>query len=250
LVEKMKETDLRSLLSSFKEGTQSIDDLLDALSGRQELGFAVVDTGRQERTGHPEAIFGEGKSAAQILGIAQALKSKAQTVLVTRLSQAKAEELQKSLPEFLYNPTAKCMLWRADNDWASEGEIGILCAGTSDIGVAEETMVTLRSQGHQPTLYADVGVAGLHRLLSRIDKIRSHRALVVIAGMEGALASVVAGLVKAPVIAVPTSVGYGSNLGGITALLGMLNSCSPGIAVVNIDNGYGAAMAASRILEA
>lgn len=244
----MKKEQLLNLLREFQSGKRSENEIADELLGISELPHATIDIERQKRTGHPETIFGEGKTIAQIIDIVHLLKSKKQTILVTRLTPEKGESLHQMFPAGEWNQLGRCFLLRPDNSEMVPDLIGVICAGTSDLPVLEESKTTLHSLGLEPTIYTDIGVAGIHRFLHRIDSIRSHKVLIVIAGMEGALTSVVAGMVSSPVIGVPTSVGYGAHLNGLAPLLGMLNSCSPGVVVCNIDNGYGAAMAAFRIV--
>lgn len=205
---------------------------------------ATVDLDRLERTGVPEVVFGEGKSAAQIRGIAGELLGAGQDLLVTRLDADKAAQLA-DLGE--YHPRARVLV--KTHAWVDRGrgEIAVICAGTSDLPVADEAAIVAHALGNRVHRITDVGVAGLHRLLAHQDALRRCHVLIVVAGMEGALPSVVAGLTDRPVIAVPTSVGYGASFGGIAALLGMLTSCGSGVSVVNIDNGFGAAFSASRI---
>ncbi|MFT9050321.1 nickel pincer cofactor biosynthesis protein LarB [Liquorilactobacillus nagelii] len=211
-----------------------------------ELNYAKIDTARKKRTGYPEVIYGAGKTPEQISGIATALKKQGQPVLVTRVTPEKATKVQEKVSDLNYNSTAQVMIWEPQPA-THIGEIAIVTAGTSDIQVAEEAAVTAELFGNQVTRIYDVGVAGIQRLFAKLNVIRQAKVIIVIAGMEGALVSVVGGLVDQPVIAVPTSIGYGSNLNGMTPLLGMLNSCSAGISVVNIDNGFGAAYNASMI---
>ncbi|MEO6848333.1 MAG: nickel pincer cofactor biosynthesis protein LarB [Chthoniobacterales bacterium] len=212
-----------------------------------DLGYARVDTGRRERCGHPEVIFCEGKLPEEAVGIAREILSREPYLLATRASQSHYDAFVKEWPEARYFSRGRCIAVRASEQ--KEGPaIGILCAGTSDLPVAEEALVTLNTFGRQAETFYDVGVAGLHRLTACLPQIRQCGALIVVAGMEGALPSVVAGLVDCLVIAVPTSVGYGANFGGLAALLGMLNSCGSGVVVVNIDNGFGAACAADAAL--
>jgi len=217
------------------------------------LGFARIDTLRKKRCGRPEVIFGEGKTAEEIAEIATKIYATEGLVLVTRVSSVQAEEILNLLPENicepLYHQRARCLtLGEMPEQSSSLPCVGILCAGTSDLPVAEEAAVTLECFGRTVERIHDVGVAGLHRLLGEIERVRSCTVLIVVAGMEGALPSVVAGLVSIPVIAVPTSIGYGANFGGLSALLGMLNSCASSVTVTNIDNGFGAACAADAIL--
>lgn len=217
-------------------------------SGVVDLGFARVDAARRERCGRPEVIFGEGKTADQIVAIARTIHGREGHVLATRVSPSLAEGVIQGLPEAIYHPQARCLTIGSLPTDGSSHSVGILCAGTSDLPVAEEAAVTLGFFGRKVERFHDVGVAGIHRLFSVLDHVRSCGVLIVVAGMEGALPSAVAGLVETPVIAVPTSIGYGASFGGLTALLGMVNSCANGVTVVNIDNGFGGACAADAIL--
>lgn len=219
-----------------------------AQEGVVNLGFARIDSARRGRCGHPEVIFGEGKTVEEIARIARVIHDKEGYVLVTRLSPQQASGLEPLLTGAVYHARARCLLLGMPPEKKASLPIGILCAGTSDLSVAEEAAVTLEAFGRHVVRYHDIGVAGLHRLLGEIESIRACGVLIVVAGMEGALPSVVAGLVDLPVIAVPTSVGYGASFGGLAALLGMLNSCANGVSVTNIDNGFGAACAADAIL--
>jgi hypothetical protein len=216
-------------------------------SGFCDLGFAKVDTDRQRRRGHAEVIYCPGKERLQLKKIAQALVKNKQGLLLTKLEKDTFSYLKKSFPALKYNPKAKLGFLIKKNKEPSGGLVGVICAGTADIPVAEEAAVTLEVMGNRVLRLYDVGVAGVHRIMGSMDIIRKAKVIIVVAGMEGALASLVSGLVKSPVIAVPTSCGYGANFGGLAALLTMLNSCSPGVAVVNIDNGFGAGYFASLI---
>lgn len=216
-------------------------------SPTHSLGFAELDIHRGMRQGFPEVVFGEGKTADQVVSITRALLDKNQKILVTRLDQESAEAAMQAVPGAEYHKEAKCLTYGMSESSEYPGYIGIITAGTSDIPVASEAAVTARMMGHRIEMHHDLGVAGIHRILSRQEWIQKAHVLIVVAGMEGALPSVVAGLTDSPVIAVPTSVGYGTNFGGITALLGMLNSCGSGVTVVNVDNGFGAGFAASQI---
>jgi len=221
--------------------------------GIVNLGFARIDSDRGERCGRPEVVFAEGKTDEEISRIVSVIQHREGWALVTRLSAEKATLVMKSHPEAVYHERARCLVLgtpsRGEEKRRLNGlPVGVLCAGTSDLGVAEEAAVTLETFGRRIERIHDIGVAGIHRLLAEIERIRSCSVLIVVAGMEGALPSVVAGLVRLPVIAVPTSVGYGANFGGLTALLGMVNSCANGVTVTNIDNGFGAACAADAIL--
>lgn len=214
-----------------------------------ELGFAKVDHRRKHYQGCPEIVFGQGKTPAQVLGIARKLYQHEKFVLVTRATPEQATVLCEEFPKARWHETARIIQLGSANRTRSKSLVAVLAAGTSDLPVAEEAAVTLEALGFQTRRVYDVGVAGLHRLLAHEHVLKTASVFIVTAGMEGALPSVVAGLVKAPVIAVPTSVGYGASFGGIAALLGMLNSCGSGVTVVNIDNGFGAAMGAVRILQ-
>lgn len=241
----------RQLLEGIQRGEQSIEQALEALSRLGlETAEAHVDTHRQLRTGHAEVVYGAGKTPEQIVAILSRLHDAGQDGLVTRVGADKAAAVLEALPDIRWHATAGILhLPHPDTTPPkTQGRITVICAGTSDLPVAEEAAVIAEAFGHPVDRVRDVGVAGLHRILGKLDALREASVLIVVAGMEGALPSVVAGLVKQPVIAVPTSVGYGANFGGIAALLGMLNSCASGVVVVNIDNGFGAAMAASRIL--
>ncbi len=212
----------------------------------EELGYASVDHHRAVRLGFPEVIFGQGKTAEQIIGIMKSLQARQDVVLCTRVDREKAGRVVAEIPGLDYNATAGTLLFVRDRvRIQGRGAILVVCAGSSDLPVAEEAKVTARALGNGVETLYDVGVAGIHRLLDHRKKLRSAEVIVVVAGMEGALPSVVGGLVDRPVIAVPTSVGYGAAFGGVAALLGMLNSCAPGVVVVNIDNGFGAAYAAA-----
>lgn len=218
-------------------------------SARDPLaGIADLDLGRADRRGYPEAVFCEGKSVDQVAAIAGVIGDHPeQTTLFTRTSEEQAKAILGILPDALWDQTARLVAWPAVAPESSGGRVLVLCAGTSDLPVAREALLTARYLGRDAELVADVGVAGLHRVLSRLDLLRKARVIVVAAGMDGALPSVVAGLVSCPVVAVPTSVGYGAAFGGVAPLLTMLNACAPGVAVVNIDNGYGAGHLAAQI---
>ena len=213
----------------------------------EDLGFARVDTHRAVRQGFPEVILGLGKTPAQIAAIAEKLVARGQALLVTRADAAVFEAVRAKVPGAAYHETARAITLTQGHVPDGKGTIMVACAGTSDLPIAEEAVVTLELMGNRVDRLYDVGVAGLHRLLSEQARLQAARVIVVVAGMEGALPSVVAGLVDVPVIAVPTSVGYGASFGGVAALLGMLNSCANGVSVVNIDNGFGAACMASLI---
>lgn len=210
--------------------------------------FVRVDVGRAERCGRPETIFCEGKLPGEVAEMAGVLRQAGQPVLATRGSSAHFDAVAEVFPEAVWHGRARCITIGSAEASKSRFSVGVVCAGTSDLPVADEAAVTLEAFGQKVERVTDVGVAGLHRLLGEIERLRACGVLVVVAGMEGALPSVVAGLVERPVIAVPTSIGYGANLGGIAALLGMLTSCASKVSVVNIDNGFGAACAADAIL--
>jgi len=210
-------------------------------------GIAELDLGRAERRGYPEAVYCEGKSVAQLRSIAAALRDDGGPALFTRCRPEHLAVLGEVLPDAAVDEVAGLVAWPATPPPPAGGRVVVLCAGTSDLPVAREALLTVRHLGRDAELVVDVGVAGLHRVLGRLDLLRAARVVVVVAGMDGALPSVVAGLVSAPVVAVPTSVGYGAAFEGLAALLAMLNACAPGVAVVNIDNGYGAGHLAAQI---
>lgn len=237
-----------SVLQEVQDGGLSPEDALLRLklAPFEDLGYAKVDYHRAVRQGVPEVIYGQSKTTGQIIGILQSMRQReSSNILVTRIGQDVADALEAQLP-LRYEPLAKLAV-----AWPEEvkgiGSIVVATGGTSDMGVAEEAAITAETLGNRVTRLYDVGVAGLHRLLSNLEVLMSARVIIAVAGMEGALASVIGGLVDCPVIAVPTSVGYGTSLGGISALLSMLNSCASGTSVVNIDNGFGAGFLASRI---
>ena len=238
-----------ALLDQFRAGQASRDEVLRAFRAAPlgDLGFANVDTHRGLRQGFPEVIFGAGKTADQVVQIAARLWKNDGRVLITRATPGHARALRRKFRLALHHDVARCVTLERAPLTRRPGCIAVLCAGTSDLPVAEEAAVTAEFMGNTVERLFDVGVAGLHRLLGRLDLVQRANVLVVVAGMEGALPSVVAGLVARPVIAVPTSIGYGASFGGVAALLGMLNSCGSGVTVVNIDNGFGAGYAASQI---
>lgn len=246
----MSPSQLRALLQQVSQGEQDVESALETLSRlpvEENLEFARLDHHRSLRQGFPEVVFGAGKTPQQIVAIVQRLAERKAPVLVTRVAASVWAEIGGELPDAHYHDLARLIHIEGERDLLS-GSVGVLCAGTSDLPVAEEAALCLEAMGGRVERISDIGVAGLHRLLNHLPAIRSHSALIVVAGMEGALPSVVAGLVSVPVIAVPTSVGYGASFGGLAALLGMLNSCSNGVAVVNIDNGFGAASFAASVL--
>lgn len=241
---------IAELLERVRQRKVTVEQALDRLRHLpfEDLGFAKVDHHRALRQGFPEVIMGEGKSAAEIAVIAQALKRSRANVLITRLSAEKMTRLKRQIKGLRYHPDARAATWTPTPiRETGKGVILVICAGTSDIPVAEEAALTGEMLGNRVERLFDVGVAGIHRLLENRDRLHSAAVLVVVAGMEGALPSVVAGMVNKPVIAVPTSVGYGASFQGVAALLGMLNACAAGVTVVNIDNGFGAGFAAALI---
>lgn len=245
----MNQLQIEALLKEVREGRLEVAHALDRLRDLpfEDLGFAKLDHHRALRTGMPEVIFAAGKTTQQVGKIFEHMAKAGGNVLATRVTHEMFEVIQAAEPRIEFHEAARAITLAQAPTTPGKGTIGVVCAGTSDLPVAEEAAVTARLMGNTVELIADVGVAGIHRLLARKNSLQSARVLVVCAGMEGALPTVVGGLVNAPVIAVPTSVGYGASLGGIAALLGMLNTCTPNIAVVNIDNGFGAACMASLI---
>lgn len=239
---------LHDLLSRVKSGQVAVEQAVEALKTLpfEDLGFARVDHHRALRAGFPEVIFGQGKTAAQITAIAQRLIVSGHRALITRLEADKADAVRVLLPALCYYAEARvAILGQRPSPPPEQGHILVAAAGTADLPVAEEAAVSADLLGNRVERLYDVGVAGLHRLLSSLDQLRAASVLIVVAGMEGALPSVVGGLVDRPLIAVPTSIGYGASFHGLAALLAMLNSCAAGITVVNIDNGFGAAAAAT-----
>jgi len=242
-------TEAIQLLEKFRAGSVGRDEVLQAFQAAPvaDLGFAQVDTHRALRKGFPEIIFGTGKTPTQVLKIATKLLEREPHVLVTRITAEHARVLRKKFKRAVYHESARCVTIDRKPLPKRPGTIAVICAGTSDLPVAEEAAVTAEIMGNRVERISDVGVAGVHRLFNRLGVIQNANVVIVAAGMEGALPSVVAGLVAKPVIAVPTSVGYGASFGGLAALLAMLNSCASGLTVVNIDNGFGAGFAASQI---
>ena len=241
--------DAIKLLEKFRAGKISLADALRRfqMAPVADLGFAQVDQHRALRKGFAEVIYGGGKTAAQVVAIARQIRQGEKRLLITRLDPAQARAVKKKFKDARHHPAARCVTLDPTPLAKRPGAIAVVCAGTSDLPVAEEAAVTADIMGNTVERIYDVGVAGLHRLLNKLELIQRARVVIVVAGMEGALPSVVAGLVSRPVIAVPTSVGYGANFAGLTPLLSMLNSCSSGVTVVNIDNGFGAGYAASQI---
>lgn len=246
----MNSKELTRLLQSLADGQISVTDGVERLKQLpfEDLGIAQIDHHRELRQGVPEVILGEGKSLEQLNIIMSAMAKQQRNILVTRLDQKKAATICNQFPDGEYDDEARtfCLI-QQKIEMTGAGKILVICAGTSDLPVAREATITARMLGNEVEELVDVGVSGIHRLLARQDLLQQAAVLIVVAGMEGALPSVVGGLVAKPVIAVPTSVGYGASFGGIAALLGMLNSCASGVSVVNIDNGFGAAFAANRI---
>jgi len=248
----MDQQRLLALLEDLRAGKVSAEAVISEVEaqgvearGFEDLGFAKPDHNRAARLGFPEVVYAEGKQDAHLVEICHALLARSPRLLVTRLEAERYTRLAGELPAGHFNPTGRTL--SCGQPARQVGQVLVLCAGTADLPVAEEAVETARLMGSQTTLVADVGVAGIHRLLNHREQIEAARVLVVVAGMEGALPSVVGGLARAPLVAVPTSVGYGTGLGGLAALMSMLNSCAPGITVVNIDNGFGAGYAAHLI---
>jgi NCAIR mutase (PurE)-related protein len=252
----MNESELRSLLGLVKQGTIPQDEafaqIIAALreAPYENLDFARVDHHRALRIGMPEVVFGQGKTPSQIAMIAQRIVQRGHNLLVTRAEAAAWTAVREVVPGAAFHEGARVIFLRQDDTARTSGTILVVSAGTADLPVADEAAVSAEVMGHSVERLYDVGVAGLHRLLDSRARLDAAAVVIVVAGMEGALPSVVGGLVGVPVIAVPTSIGYGASFGGLAALLGMLNSCATGLAVVNIDNGFGAAALASRILRA
>ena len=246
----MNETQLAGLLSEVAAGAIPVESALERL---RSLPFetlenvATLDHHRPLRTGFPEVIYCEGKTAQQVALIAEKLAARSPRLLGTRAAEPQFQAARARVPDLQWHELARCLWLDRDPERERQKGVIVVCAGTSDLAVLEESALTLRLMGHEPRQITDVGVSGLHRLLPHIPTLQQANVIVVVAGMEGALASVVAGLTQAPVIAVPTSIGYGASFGGVAALLAMLNSCASGVAVVNIDNGFGAGQLAALI---
>ena len=251
----MDAVDLQTLLERVRDGSMLVAEAAAALRDLpyQDLGYARLDHQRPLRTGWPEAVLGQGKTPEQVAGIVAAMAGRGHPALVTRASPETYDAVAAVMPSAEYHTLARCIVIPDDSAGADAGTpesadgVLIVTAGTADLPAADEAALTATLMGCSPRRINDVGVAGLHRLLSQLDALRAARVIVVAAGMEAALASVVAGLVSAPVIALPTSAGYGASFGGLAALLGMLNACAPGVAVVNIDNGFGAGYLAAQV---
>ncbi len=245
----MDKKEINRLLDSFSRGELKKEEIVEKfyVQGVDNLGFASIDTDRGSRTGIPEVIYSSGKTPEQVAEIAVRMEKKGIPVLATRAEESTFYAVKKKIPGAIYHKEARAIVHQPVEPVKSEGYIAIVSAGTSDIPVCEEAAVTAEFLGNRVERIYDVGVAGIHRLFNRLDLIRGASVIIVVAGMEGALASVVGGVVERPVIGVPCSTGYGANFGGVTALLAMLNSCATGVSVVNIDNGFGAACQAHLI---
>ncbi len=246
----MQEDQIRGLLEGVSQGTIAIDDALSKLRSLpvEMVGdFARLDNHRALRCGFPEVVFGQGKTPEQVVQIVRRLSEQNDRVMVTRVTPEMNAVVQPQIPEMVYHPAARILALDKAPSRVKKPGVFVLSAGTADIPVAEEAVLTADLMGNEVERLYDVGVAGIHRLLNQVERLQQARVVVVVAGMDGALPSVVGGLVSVPVIAVPTSVGYGASFQGLAALLTMLNSCATGVAVVNIDNGFGAGVLASRI---
>jgi len=245
----MSEDQLRKLLEDVRAGSTGIDDALERVRHLpfEDLGFAKVDHHRALRHGMPEVVFGLGKTPARIVAIAGALLERSDNVLVTRATAEAAKVVLEAFPHGEHFPMSGAIRFWRNRERTGRGKIAVVCAGTSDIPVAEEAQVTAEVMGNEVDAIHDIGIAGIHRLIHHRQRLDDARVVIVCAGMEGALPSAVGGLVSSPVIAVPTSVGYGASFNGLAALLGMLNSCASNVTVVNIDNGFGAGYVASLI---
>jgi pyridinium-3,5-biscarboxylic acid mononucleotide synthase len=245
----MNVKEVEKLLKDVRNGKTTVEEALVVLKNfpYTDLGFARIDNHREIRTGYPEIIYCAGKSVDQVKEIFRVMSERENNVIGTRANQEMYESVRSVIPDAVYYPVARIISFQKTKPEISKSQIAIITAGTSDMPVAEEAAVTAELLGNKVLRIYDAGVAGIHRLVDKLPEIRNCRTVIVIAGMEGALASVVGGLVDKPVIAVPTSVGYGANFGGISALLAMLTSCSTGVTVVNIDNGFGAGFSASMI---
>jgi len=246
---KAADMEIRDILEKYKSGEMEMVEALSLFtkSGIEEMGFANIDTDRLQRTGLPEIIYAAEKTSEQVMLIAERMYRKRIDIMATRASEEIYHAVKSVVPGAVYNPLAKTIVYKHKEVEPTKGYIAVVSAGTSDMPVAEEAVETARFLNNRVEHIYDVGVAGIHRLFNKLELIRNARVIIVVAGMEGALASVVGGLVDKPVIGVPTSIGYGANFQGLSALLSMLNSCAPGVSVVNIDNGFGAACQASLI---
>lgn len=240
---------IEDILKQYKNGDLNLNEALKGLSGKgiEEMGFATIDTDRLRRTGMPEVIYGAGKTTEQIVKIAERMYLKGIDILATRVDKNVFDAVQEIIPDASYNALARTIFYKHKQQELNKGHITVVAAGTSDLPVAEEAVETAKFLNNRVETVYDVGVAGVHRLFNKLEVIQQARVIIAVAGMEGALASVIGGLVDKPVIGVPTSIGYGANFAGLSALLSMLNSCASGISVVNIDNGFGAACQATLI---
>lgn len=245
----MNTADIQKILESFKNESLSVSDAADRIKNLsfEDIGYARVDHGRAARQGFPEVIFGHGKTSEQICGIFEKLIARSPNVLITRTNKDVFGDIRNICTEAEWHESAKLIRVMREREDLGIGEITVCTAGTSDIPVAEEAALTAEAMGNRVQRIWDAGVAGVHRILAERERLQNSRVVIVVAGMEGALPSVVGGLVSVPVIAVPTSIGYGASFGGVAALLGMLNSCASNVTVVNIDNGFGAGFSASLV---
>ena len=245
----MKPRDLRDILSSLNAGRMTVDDVIREIGSSlyEDIGFAKVDHHRPIRTGYPEVIFGPGKTSEQVVGIVESMLGRSHPVLVTKTTLETFKCVQEVSGDAEFNELAGAIIIRSDLETISRPGISVVSAGTADLNIAEEAAITAEVMGNEVVRINDVGVAGIHRLFDALPILRDSNVIIVVAGMEAAIASVLAGLVSIPIVAVPTSIGYGSNFEGLSALLGMLNSCAPGVATVNIDNGFGAGYLAAQI---
>jgi len=245
----MDSDSMRKFLSSIKNGDISIEEGIEKIKDLSytDLGYAKIDNNRELRVGYPEVIYCAGKTTEQVKGIVEFMLTRDSNILGTRATKEMYQAVKKICNEVVYNELSGTLVIKKKQQKTSDSYIAVVTAGTSDLSISEEAVVTAELFGNKVEMITDVGVAGIHRLFDKLDLIRGAKVIIVIAGMEGALASVVGGLVDKPVIAVPTSVGYGANFGGLSALLSMLNSCASGVSVVNIDNGFGAGYIASMI---
>jgi len=245
----MNAEDLKALLNDIKNGKKDVNEAMEILKDfpYSDLGFARIDTHRELRTGYPEIVYCAGKTTQQVIAIFEFMRGRENNIIGTRMPPEMYNDIAASFPEAVYYPEARIVSIKKKDMATAPQSIAVITAGTSDIPVAEEAAITAELLGNDVIRVYDAGVAGLHRLIDKLPEIKKCRVAIVIAGMEGALASVIGGLVNMPVIAVPTSVGYGASFGGISALLAMMTSCAAGVTVVNIDNGFGAGFAASRI---
>ncbi len=247
----MDRNEIIRLLEQFSRGELKQEEAVDRISslGVEELGFATIDTDRTNRTGIPEVIYSEGKTPRQVADIAERMSKRGIPVMATRATREMFDAVHAVIPGAIYHEIARAIVYQNEKPQTSEKYIAVVSAGTSDMPVSEEAAITAEFLGARVERIYDVGVAGIHRLFHRMELIKGASVIIVIAGMEGALASVIGGLVDKPVIGVPCSAGYGANFGGVSALLSMLNSCASGVSVVNIDNGFGAACQAYLIVK-